>query len=256
MDVDSYTASHLWPGMGALSSARDLGRLAEFWMAGDATVLPDALHAEMVSEQSDQETGAAGVSYGYGLDIRPGVNMSDGFYPARMVSHSGQLWGYATYVYTFPEHGVGVAVVVNREYLFPMRIVEAALDLASIVDPIEDPAPPADPATFAELAGTYTHDVVMGDFIFSVVDGNLEVSIPALDADGTPYNPRLTAVRPDNFNLESDGKVYALSFIRDADGKPEYVRSRWCVSKRVDSALAPRVAPVPEAWGKPSRWMH
>jgi CubicO group peptidase (beta-lactamase class C family) len=256
IDAESYTGSHLWPGMGAWSSVRDIGRLAEFWMAGDATVLPDALHAEMVSEQADRETGEADVAYGYGLDVRTGVNMSDGHYPAHMVSHGGQLWGYGTFVYTLPELGVGVVVVINREYLFPMRTVEAALDLASFVDPIEDPTPPVDPATFAELAGTYTHDMVMGDFIVSVVDGNLEVDIPSLDADGVPYNPRLTAVRPDNFSFESDGQVYALSFIRDADGKPEYVRSRWYVGKRVDSALAPRVAPVPEAWGNPSRWMH
>ena len=255
IDAETYAASHLWPGMGAWSSVRDIGRLAEFWMAGDDTVLSDALHAEMVSAQVSRETGEADVDYGYGLDVRTGVNLSDGHYPARMVSHGGQLWGYGTFVYTLPDLGVGVVVMINREYLFPMRTVEAALDLGSVVEPTESPTPPVDPATFAELAGTYTHDVVMGDFIFSVVDGNLEVSIPSLDADGVPYTPRLTAVHPDNFKLESDGQMYDLSFIRDADGKPEYVRGRWYVGKRVEGALAPQVRPVPEAWSQswPSR---
>ena len=243
-----YSASHLWPAMGAWSSARDLGRLMEFWMAGDPTVLSDALHAEMVASQVDREEGYADSGYGYGLKVKSGIDMDGAHYPVRMVSHDGVIFGYHAHAYAVPELGVGVVVLVNRELTIPMRTIAAGLSLADHVVPTESTTPAPDPSTFAALAGTYTHDIVMGDFQFSVVDGNLEVRIPSLDASGVSYEPRLTALRPDNFELRINGGVELLSFIRDADGNPEYVRNRYYVGTRTAPALAPRLGTVPPAW--------
>jgi len=251
LDAESYSASHLWPGMGAWSSVSDVARLAEFWMAGDPAVLPDALHAEMTSKQVERETGFADAGYGYGLDIKTGIDIGGEHYPVRMVSHGGLLFGYSAHAYTVPDLGVGVVVLLNREFIFPARTIEAGLALGEFVEPVASTTPPPDPSTFSELAGTYTHDVVMGDFIFSVVDGNLTVEIPSLDSEGVSYVPRLTAVRLDNFELQLETGVQLLSFIRDDDGDPEYVRNRYYVGKRVDRAVAPHMAPVPEAWGAP-----
>jgi CubicO group peptidase (beta-lactamase class C family) len=248
LDAESYSASHLWPAMGAWSSVRDIARLAEFWMSGDPAVLPDALHAELGTKQVEREEGYPDAGYGYGLNIKTGIELGGAHYPVRMVSHGGTIFGYTAHVYTVPELGVGVVALLNRELVTPGETLVAGLDLAARVGATESEVGAPDPATFAELAGTYTHDIVMGDFVFTVEDDSLMVNIPSLDATGVSYERRLTAVRPDNFELRIDGSVQLLSFLRDADGAPEFVRNRYYVGERVDGAVAPRTRPVPEAW--------
>ncbi len=254
VDAESYASSALWPTMGAWSSADDLANLGVFLMSGDSAVLSEERHGEMVSKQVDREEGYPDKGYGYGLTIKNGIDIGGAHYPVTMLYHTGTLFGYTSHLYVVPELGVGVVALLNREFMTPSETLTAALNLSAWVDAVESPQEPVDTTRFSEFVGTYTNDLVMGDFVFSLEGDTLRVDVPSLEADGISYQEELTAVRPDNFVMTVDGGSQDLTFIRDDSGAVEYVRNRYYVGLRVDRLVsAPVRAPIPAGW-KSSQW--
>jgi len=247
---ESYAAAHLWPAMGAWSSANDLTQLALFLLHGDDRVLSAPLTDAMRSSQIERLEGYPGASHGYGVRIKDGVGLGGVEYPVRMLSHTGFLFGYSTYLYVVPELDIAAVMLLNRDFSYPERSLELALDLASYVQPEPLTVDEPDPATFGEFEGIYTHEFVMGDFMFSLDGETLMVSVPSLDESGVSYDAELVAVRPDNFEMIIDGQTQLLSFIRDENGAVEFVRNRYYVGVRSEQGNARTIAPVPPGFLK------
>ncbi len=251
MDVgpSTYSAAHLWPAMGAWSSANDLAALGTFLLRGDDAVLGSALLDDMKRTQVDREEGDDDAGYGYGLKTRTGVDLGGARYPVRMVSHTGFLFGYSAHLYVFPELDLAVAALVNVDFAFPGESLDVALRLGDRVEAQAIPDPEIDPSTFEDFVGVYTHPYVLGDFVFSVEDGTLQVEVPSLDAEGIGYASALVAVAPDNFDMQLDDGTQRLSFLRGPDGSVEFVRNRYYVGERTAGlAAVTTVAPVPAGW--------
>ena len=117
----TYSAAHLWPAMGAWSSANDLAAFAAFLLRGEDDVLGAPLLDEMTRAQIDREEGVEGAGYGYGLKIREDVDLAGARYPVRMISHDGFLFGYSAHLYAIPELDLAVVALLNVDFAFPRR---------------------------------------------------------------------------------------------------------------------------------------
>jgi hypothetical protein len=62
--------------------------------------------------------------------------------------------------------------------------------------------------------------------------------MPDVDAAHVAYDPKLVAIAPDNFLFTVEGQPSRITFLRDGNGKPEYLRHRAFVAKRGVTAVA------------------
>ena len=248
----TYSAAALWPAMGAWSTAHDLAALGAFLLDGNPEVLSPAHLEAMTSTQVDREEGVDNAGYGYGLNVRTGINLAGAHYATTMVSHTGYLFGYSAHLYVFPDLDLAVAALVNADFAFPERTLDAALRLADRLEPLPIPEPDIDTARFGEFEGVFNHPYVLGDFVFTLEGETLTVEVPALDAEGVSYGRDLVPVAPDNFEMQVSGGVQRLSFLRDASGAVEFVRNRYYVGEKTTEPAG--AALVPETWrtGAPS----
>ena len=231
VDAQSYSASHLWPAMGAWSSAEDLAQFGLFLMQGDTDILSADLFSEMQQPQVDTEEGYESKAYGYGLYVKDGIEMGGAHYPVTMISHSGTIYGYTSHMYLIPELEVGVIVLLNREKAVPSNSVPIALGLAELVEPYEPDVSISDEVS--EYTGEYYNAFNIGTMLLEETESGLGIEIPALDNANIEYDSNLEPVRPDNFYIHyPDGSFDLLSFIRDESGAVEYLRSRNYVGKK------------------------
>lgn len=242
----TYSAAALWPAMGAWSTAHDLASLGAFLLDGNPEVLSPAHLEAMTSTQVDREEGIDNAGYGYGLNVRTGINLAGAHYATTMVSHTGYLFGYSAHLYVFPDLDLAVAALVNADFAFPEKTLDAALRLADRMTPEPIPEPDIDPARFGDFVGVFNNPNVLGDFVFTLEGGTLSVEVPGLDAEGIAYERELVPVAPDNFSMQLDGGVRRLSFLRDSAGEVEFVRNRYYVGEKTTQAAGP--APVPPPW--------
>jgi CubicO group peptidase (beta-lactamase class C family) len=235
LDAESYSASQLWPAMGAWSSVNDLAKLGLFLMHGDSDILSTELQDQMTRIQADSEEGYAAKGYGYGLQVKTGVEMGGTHYPVTMVSHIGSIYGSSAHMYLVPELDIGVVALINRDLAIPATSVPVALDLASLSQGEE--VKTDIPDEFSDYVGRYYNEFNIGAFILTSDDAGLWVEIPTLDQEGIGYESKLEPVRPDNFLIHyPDGSHDKLSFLRDDLGSVEYVRHRNYVGLRVESS--------------------
>ncbi|HEY8041332.1 MAG TPA: hypothetical protein VIF15_16110, partial [Polyangiaceae bacterium] len=66
------------------------------------------------------------------------------------------------------------------------------------------------------------------------------VSMPDLDAAQIPYTPALTPVTPDNFVLTVQGQQVELTFVADAAGTYNWIRTRPFAAERTPPGPSPR----------------
>ncbi|MEC7986299.1 MAG: serine hydrolase domain-containing protein [Myxococcota bacterium] len=233
MYADTYSASHLWPAMGAWSTAADLAKFAQFLMHGDEDILASELLAEMTTMQIDTEEGYPEKGYGYGIEVKKGIDIGGAHYPVTMLSHSGSLYGYSSHFLLIPELDVAVIALINREEAVPTESVSVALNLAALVDPV--PFTVAVPAEFSDYEGEYYNENNIGEFILTDTEEGLHVSVPAFDDASMGYEPILQPVRPDNFRIIYDnGSTDDISFIRNEEGDVEYLRNRYYVGLKME----------------------
>lgn len=243
VDAQSYSASHLWPAMGAWSSAEDLAQFGLFLMQGDTDILSADLFSEMQQQQVDTEEGYESKAYGYGLHVKDGIEMGGAHYPVTMISHSGTIYGYTSHMYLIPELEVGVIVLLNREKAVPANSVPIALGLAELVEPYEPDVSISNEVS--EYTGEYYNAFNIGSMLLEETESGLGIEIPALDNANIEYDSTLESVRPDNFYIHyPDGSFDLLSFVRDEGGAVEYIRSRNYVGKKEQgNSYAPHLAP-------------
>jgi CubicO group peptidase (beta-lactamase class C family) len=237
---DTYDNPWARPAGFAFSSVYDLARFVKFLEDGNSTVLPDAQRMAMQSPQMTLESGRGDLeAYGYALFVDKGFSLHDGYHATTLVSHGGDIPGFAADVFYVPSTKFAVIVLANTDGAHFMNSVALALEKYSgIAAPTTAPSFPIDPSTFASLAGSYQDDFNAGRIIITNTNGALTISMPDVDAANITYDPKLVALAPDNFRLTIDGQPTRISFLRDSAGNGEYIRHRAFVAKRGTTAVA------------------
>ena len=243
VDAESYSASHLWPAMGAWSSVNDMAEFALFLLNGDPSLLSTEKHLEMTSVQVDTEEGYPSKGYGYGLVVKNGIDMGGKHYSVEMLSHTGSIYGYSSHIYLLPEFGSGVIVLINRDNASPTNSVPIALGLETLIAGTEIQIEL--PTNFTDYVGIFNNDFNIGEMFLTVEEDGLSIEIPTLDEFNVGYDSILEPIRPDNFLLHyPDGSYDNLSFIRDLNGNIEYLRHRNYVGEKViENSLQSNAAP-------------
>lgn len=225
-------------GAAYYASVDDLAALAAFVLSGDLALLGPASWARMASESVDTEAPWTidvyhGERSGLGLQTYDGVKMGDGYYPVRLWGHWGSGRGYASMLWTAPDLAFAFVALCNGHDGFLDQSLLAALRLAGLGTTAPPPPSGVDETIYPQLIGTYREPRALGDVVVKLVDGKLVASVPTYsDKLLAPEHLRgftLSGVRADPFN--EDGVV---RFVLDATGKPELLRNRYWVAKRVD----------------------
>ena len=250
VDAERYGASHLWPAMGAWSSAEDLAKFGLFLMQGDESILSAHMLEEMTTIQVDTEEGYENKGYGYGINVKTGISIGGENYPVTMLSHTGSIYGYSSHMYLIPELEVGVVAIINRDNATPKNSIPVALGLHELVETYEPNLSVSDSVT--DYIGSYHNNYNIGTMNLSETEEGLRIEIPALDDANIDYVPILEPIRPDNFHiLYPDGSYDLLSFLRDGEGAVEYLRSRNYVGEKVSIS---NIAPVEHSHNEGLLW--
>lgn len=247
---DAYDNAWARPAGFAFSTVFDLGRFAQFLIAGDASVLADAQRRQMETGQIDmQDAGTGHMEYGFGLFVQDFAYLADGWHDARIVQHGGDINGFAADVYTVPDTGFAMVVLANTDSAHFTDSIDFALgEYANLAPATQIPDDIfVDTSTFASLAGSYQDDFNVGRVIVSVKGTTVSVSMPDLDAAKISYEPTLEPFAPDTFGITIGGYEDEITFIRDAGGAPKYIRDRFFVANRSTSQLAGASHPVDAA---------
>jgi CubicO group peptidase (beta-lactamase class C family) len=218
------------PCGGAWSSVRDLARLARFIVHGQPDVLPEAKRMAMQSPLVSTKLVGDFESYGYGLFTEPGMVLAvqpdqPEFYNLTLVQHGGDVPGYATTFWCIPSRDICFVALANHSLSHFDQAFGRALP--SLVDlPPAQPVPDIQPRPelFPAYAGVY-QDATVGDVTITVSEGKVMISLPALEAQGIPYERVLQPVAIDSFVLTAGGEGQLMTFIREGDVY-KYLRCR------------------------------
>jgi CubicO group peptidase (beta-lactamase class C family) len=237
---DAYDSPWARPAGFAFSTVYDLARFVTFLEDGNPAVLPDAERMAMQSPQINMEMGYGDEqNYGYALFVDKAFFLNDGYHATTLVSHGGDIPGFAADIYYVPSTKFAIIVLANTDAAhFTDTVVFALENYAGLSAPTTAPSFPIDPATFASLAGDYQDDFNVGRVTIASTADGLTISMPDLDAAHIPYEPALVPAAPDNFILGIQGIHVEISFLRDAAGNAEYIRHRAFVAKRTTTMVA------------------
>lgn len=237
---NAYDSPWARPAGFAFSTVYDLARFVTFLEDGNPSVLPDPERMAMQTPQINMEQGLGDLeNYGYALFVDKGFFLHDGFHATMLVTHGGDIYGFAADVYYVPSTKFAVIVLANADGAHFQNSIILALEMyAGLPAGTTGPSFPIDPATFDSLAGNYQDDYNVGRVTIANTTDGLTISLPDVDAAHIPYDPKLVAVSPDNFALSIQGTQLLLSFLRDSAGNPEYMRARAFVAKRTTTTVA------------------
>ncbi len=231
---DAYDNAWARPAGYAFSSVLDYAKFVQFLNAGDTTVLTDSLRSAMQSPQVDTRTYGDVEGYGFATIVDQGFNLGSSYYATKLVSHGGDIPGFASDFYLVPSTGFGMVSFASKDDAHFQTSVGLALQsFAQLPAPgLPPPGVAVAPSTFASIAGSYYDPHNVGPVSVSVSGGSLVVSMPAVDAAKIPYDPTLVAVSADNFTLAIQGTTLEVTFLRDASGAYAWLRTRVFVAER------------------------
>lgn len=245
---DSYENPWARPAGYAFSSVWDLSELVLFLMHGRDEILPSDLREAMQQPQRNTEMFYDLEHYGYGLMVTDGVSTGSGYYKTRIVSHGGDIPGFAASVYMHPASGLAFITLANADGAhFNASAAFVFENFATFSEPVEPPVPDASPEHLARLAGTFHDPFNVGEIVVEASESGLTVALPDLDAAGIAYEPELQQVSDQTFVLRIQGAPIAATFILDDDGNAEYFRTRAFVGRVTENAPATRVRVAGEA---------
>lgn len=237
---ESYDNAWARPAGYAWSSVLDYARFVQFLNAGNPAVLSDAQRAAMQAQQvSTLEFGNA-EGYGYALFSDTGFRLGTRWYDTKLVSHGGDINGFAADFYLVPSSGFGIVMFANADGAhFGSSLGLALQTFAELPAATTIPAETKpDTTRFADYAGEYDDAHNVGHVTVTATGGALSISMPDVEAAGVPYDKALTPATIDNFVLSIQGTTVVVTFIKDGTGAYRYLRTRPFV------AIRPATSPV------------
>jgi CubicO group peptidase (beta-lactamase class C family) len=236
---DAYENAWARPAGYAFSSVLDLAAFVTFLMDGDGAVLDDSLRADMSSRQVDMREVGSLLHYGYGLFIQEGLVVDGEYIPLEVVSHGGDIPGFAADILFVPSARFGLVTLANADgaHLADSQLV-ALETLIDLPEPATLPDLGVTDEELSEFAGAFQDDFNVGTIRVRRAGEGLEIEMPLLDEAGITYQPELEHLAAETFLLAIDGIQTAISFLRDDAGAVRYARTRFFVGIRPESALA------------------
>ncbi len=236
---DSYDNAWARPAGFAFSSVLDLATFAKFLMEGNDAVLPASLRLAMQSPQVDTQELLDQVHYGYGLMIVKGFSLGVGeYYPVGYVGHGGAIPGFSAAMHTIPSQGFALIALANTDGAsFDRTLITAIRTVVKLPPRQAPPKVNIDPAGFGRYAGIYNDEHEAGMVTVRKEGDGLTIDIPAADAAGIKYDRKLEPLVDHNFAFRVEGLTLLATFILDASGQPEYLRTRLFVAKRTTTPL-------------------
>ncbi|MEO8917616.1 MAG: serine hydrolase domain-containing protein [Polyangiaceae bacterium] len=190
---------------GVIASVTDYAHFAELLLAGGGSVLSPASVAAMSRGRALIETAPL-AKYGYGLIEGSHAGL-------RTVEHSGFAAGFSTLVRLVPERGFAVIAFVNGTTQLD-DVVDAATSAFLGVPERPREQAPADAATFPDYVGRYEDATgALGKFTVFIDSGSLHAE-----------------------RAKGQRRVFVVggaTFVRNADGKVEYLVTRAGVARRL-----------------------
>ncbi|NQZ07441.1 MAG: beta-lactamase family protein [Algicola sp.] len=217
------------------STPSEMVKMGQFILEGNTAVLSDELRLKMRTEQVDTQFGFP-ESYGYGLFIRPGIFVENGWLPVTVLEHGGNTSNYTSMFWILPEQDIVISILSsgdgNNFSSSMFAALDASMDLpATVTAPLE----PVDHDLFASHVGQYELDVGVLE-VFEEA-GVLKLNIPFLEDAGITYEPILQGLAGSTFRFQFDGELFFLTFLPDQPGgQSTYIRAREFVAIRVGSA--------------------
>lgn len=249
---NSYDSGFSRPAGLGFASVNDLAAFGMFLMNGNTDVLSSAGHQTLISPISSLGANPT-THYANGIFVLDEITLGGTTYATTVLSHGGDINGYAADLYVMPEVGWGVAILASADAAHANETVSAALALAPNL-PAPSPRTPLaafDPATLDEIVGSWNDANNVGPMTLTVTEGTLHAELPLLDEYEIPYSDTLEPVAADTFRWEVQGYPFLLQVQRDADGQPEWLSTRSFVLQRAElrsqepmPAQRPRVAPT------------
>lgn len=244
---DSYENAWGRPAGYASSNVLDMAKFVTFLMDGNEAVLSDEARAELSTKQIDMHTFFGRQSYGFGLFIEDFAVATDGWHDVEVISHGGDIPGFAADIMYVPSTGFGLVTLASADGAHLRDSTEVALaTLANLPAPTDPPDLTIDPAGFDAFVGDYADDFNVGDIHVTLDGDTLEIEMPALDEAGIPYDSVLDAIDPENFVLGVQGSYLQVSFLEPVDGVTRYLRTRAFVGIR-PTEPPPPAEPMPPA---------
>jgi CubicO group peptidase (beta-lactamase class C family) len=231
---DAYDNAWLRPAGYAFSSVVDFAKFVQFLYAGNASVLTDADRAAMQTPQVDTRDYGDVEGYGFALIIDQGFNLGSSWFDTKLVSHGGDIPGFAADFFLVPSTGFGIVSFASADDAhFQSSLLLAMQSFANLQAPGSRPTNVAvDPSTFASIAGTYEDSYNVGEVTIGATASGLTIAMPAVDAANIPYDKTLQPVTADNFSLSIEGTPIDVTFFRGSSGAYEWMRTRPFVAQR------------------------
>ncbi len=230
---DAYDNHWAQPAGFAFSNVDDLAKLMLFLRNGNEQVLSNTWLAEMTAPQMDTEMLLDFVSYGFGLFVTEKFSLEGSWYASRIVEHGGDIPGFSSSFYYAADLDLGLIVLANADLVHFQASLQVALQsLAELPAPIQEPDLSIHPETFVEFVGEYFDAQWAGQVLITQEDGNLMIEVPAADSESVDYDHKLIPIGPDNFVVNVEGNSLVLTFLRDPQGRVEYLRTRLLVAER------------------------
>ncbi|MCA9568469.1 MAG: beta-lactamase family protein [Myxococcales bacterium] len=246
VEPDSYDSGFSRPAGFAFTSTMDMLRFAHFLMEGNEDVMPKAMSDAITTAHVDTlEIPGAGLQYGYGMFLYTAYGRGQDWVEGPLWGHGGDIPGFAADLFVHPGTGVALAVLANASGAHfvdaPMAVFRELSGVASTPPP--DDGLPNDPADYV---GTFDESHLTGRLVFSVVDGELYVDAPEIDAADIPYEHVLQPLWEDAYLFDAQNNPIAVTFARDATGEVRWLRHRAFVASKVDDVgIAKDEAPRP-----------
>jgi CubicO group peptidase (beta-lactamase class C family) len=244
---DAYDNAWARPCGYAFSSVLDMAVFARFLLHGDPSLLPTPEWEGMQADQVDMVDLADLRYYGHGLIVQHGIFVGDNQWrDEKIVWHNGALPGFSSLLLIVPDTGFGIVILANTDGAYFDESLGLALQLfGNFSPPVATPDLVDHPADLDRYLGDYLDPYNIGPVTVMRVGDDLHVSMPLLDSVGIPYEPVLIPAAKQNYYLGVQNTYLPITFILDAAGQGEYIRSRVSVSKRqmTPPKPTPRIPP-------------
>lgn len=206
----------------AWSTASDQAMMMGFLADGNATVLSDALRAEMMTAHAPLYDHATGIAYGYGVFVADGLQTPDGaYYPTKLVEHDGATPTMTSFSLLLPDKRIAVTMLANG---YGENFYDVGLKILQTVAADRLPAAVPQPPTLGPVAsdlsgyaGSFT-DPNLGTVTIDWTGTQLQLTSATLDSDHVPLFPRAL----DLFAVTLQGQQFDLDFYDGATTPRSY----------------------------------